>query len=413
MITTLILASAAPKDLFDRAIQLIRRADRGSFSVKFDSRQNEIRKSGAYEVAYVRPDALRIRSLIDRTDRTFTLVGKDVFGVDSKAHEYLVAKAGTKGSVSDRMGLVVPVDEPIRILVDPGVGQTFLGAFKGMDGWRQVRATPPLLELKESTGAFAIGFDGTGRLASVRVEGPAGVLAWSYRYGGAPKAIRFVKPSGFKKVDQFYDVPPERAPKYQDAAARTAVEACLRAYSRLRDASIVIDDGSAQTEMWLSAGKVRQRSAAGDWAWDGKTLSVVQKTDRTFRQGPAKLRAVDLAVGKCGMPMDPLLRKLVRKENPITAMLDGDLTGHTVGQIGSGALRCDVIEFRSSGIRMTLTIRRDNGLLLASASENLDRRGKVVSRSERRFDYRSIGKPIAASTFVLAAPSGYRSAPLP
>ena len=48
MITTLILAATAPKDLFDRAIQLIRKADRGSFSVKFDSRQNEIRKSGSY-----------------------------------------------------------------------------------------------------------------------------------------------------------------------------------------------------------------------------------------------------------------------------------------------------------------------------------------------------------------------------
>lgn len=413
MMTILILAATAPKDLFDRAIQLIQRADRGSFSVKFDSRQNEIRKSGSYEVSYVRPGALRIRSIIDRADRTFTLVGKDVFGVDAKAREYLVAKAGTKGSASDRMGLVVPVDEPIRILVDPGVGRNFLGAFKDMSGWRQVRPSPPLLELKEATGSFGIGFDGSGRLASVRVEGPAGVLAWSYRYGGAPSAIRFAKPSGFKKVAQFYDVPPERAPKYADAAARTAVEACLRAYSRLRDASIVVDDGAAITEIWLSGGRARQRTAVGEWAWDGKTLRLIQKADRMFRQGAAKLRAVDLAVGKCGMPMDPLLRKLVRKENPITGMLDGDLTGHTVGQIGSGSVRCDVVEFRSSGIRMTLTIRRDNGLLLASASENLDRRGKVVSRSERRFDYRSIGKPIPETTFTLATPSGYRTAPLP
>lgn len=413
MITTLILAATAPKDLFDRAIQLIRKADRGSFSVKFDSRQNEIRKSGSYEVSYVRPEALKVRSLIDRADRTFTLVGKDVYGVDAKAREYLVAKAGTKGSASDRMGVVVPVDEPIRILVDPGVGQNFLGTFKEMNGWRQLRTSPPLLELKEASGSFAIGFDGSGRLASVRVEGPAGVLAWSYRYGGAPRAIRFAKPSGFKKVAQFYDVPPERAPKYADAPARAAVEACLRAYSRLRDVSIVVDDGTAITEMWLSAGKARQRTAVGEWAWDGKTLRIIQKADRMFRQGAAKLRTVDLAVGKCGMAIDSLLRKLVRKENPITAMLDGDLTGRTVGQIGSGSVRCDIVEFRSPGFRMTLTIRRDNGLLLASASENLDRRGKVVSRSERRFDYRSIGKPIPASTFTLSAPSGFRVTGLP
>lgn len=396
--------------LFDRAIQHITQASKGTFTAEFRSTQNAVKKSGSYGVAYVRPDRLQVRARVEG-DRTYTLIGTKLYAVDHRAGEYLSVAAGNTGSATQKMGAVVAVDEPVRILVDPGVGKSFLSTFREISAWRIDRTTDgATLYAKDVNGGYTIGFDASGRLQNVRVESRAGWLEWSYRYGSAPKAITFAPPPGYKRVNEFIDTDTtdRGLPTYADAQAKRIVDGTLRAYSRLTSVAYTVIDEAGSTTVWVSGKAVRQKSAAGEWAWRNGILTVVQHRQKTIRTGKANWRTVDGTVGKLAQRVDPILSRLERKENPVLEMLGADMKGRSIGTLKFGRVTCDVVEFKAPGLRLTLTIRRDNRLLHAASTENLDGTGRVMGRSERRYTYSSWNVPLGATTFSLTLPKGYK-----
>ena len=410
----LLSADATSNAAFDRAIQHITSSAKGAFTTEFRSTQNAVKKSGTYEVTYARPDRLKVRAKVEG-DRTYTLIGAKLYAVDHKAREYLAIIAGKTGSAAQRMSAVVAVDEPVRILVDAGVGKNFLTTFREIQLWRADKSSSgTTLFAKDPSGGYTIGFDTVGRLSMVRVESKAGWLEWSYRYGSTPGPIAFGVPRGFKKVDQFIDTDTtdRGKPKFSDATAKQIFDGTLRAYSRLSSVAYTVTDGRGATSVWVSGKSAKQRTAVGEWVWRDGVLTVVQHRQKTVRSGKAVWRTVDGTVGKLGQRVDPILSRLERKESPILTMLGADMKGKAVGTLKVSGVTCDVLEFRTAGLRLTLTIRRDNRLLHAASTENFDSSGKVMGRSERRYTYTSWNRSIPNSVFTVAIPKGYKRAGL-
>lgn len=374
----------------DRAITMIAKSTAGSFVATFTALEGKKKRQGRYVVSYARPDALTLRSTLGETDRTFSIVGTQLRAWDHVAREYLETTVKGKGTALERMAGAVPVDEPIRILVDPGVGKNFLSTFRALEGWTATRGA---WVARDGKGKFTLAFDASGRLKSFRADSPSGWIAWAYTYGPKPERP---PTTGFRKVDAFYDPTDASSglPTYQDAAARSITERAIKAYNRLRQVAFRVDDGSQVTDVWLDAPNLRQRTPRADFSLIGGKLWF-RVDGRWLASGrKATLRETDEMVGKSGAPLDPFLSKLARRQNPLFSLLGPDLKARRVGSLATGKLACDVLEFKGPGIRMTWTVRRDNGLLHAVSSEVLDSRGRVLAKSERRYDYRSVGKPL-------------------
>lgn len=404
-----LLPDARSDAIFDRAIAWVSSTTKGAFTTSFRSDQNGVKKVGSYAVEFIRPDRMRVHARVEG-DRTFTLVGKKLYASDARAREYVATAGGNTGSVAQRMAAVVPVDEPVRIVVDPSAGKNFLATFKEIKAWKVSDTTAGVeLKVEEPNGGFVLGFDRGGRISRVRVESKAGWLEWSYAYREAPKSISFTAPRGFSKVSQLVDtnVSDRGLPKFGDSSARRVVEAAMRAYSRVPSLAYSVSESSGSTRVWLKGNSIRQRTAKGEWTWHKGVLSVVYPVDRTFRTGKATWRIADETVGRLGLRVDPLLGRLARKENPILGLLSGDMKGKTVGTMKAGGVLCDVVEFTTPTLRLTLTVRRDTRLLHASSADTLDRQGRTVGHSERRYEYGST-RSITDATFALPVPSGYR-----
>lgn len=381
----------------DRAIAIIEKQRIGSFVATFNSLQGKVTRKGIYEVAYIRPDQLKIRARLADSDRTYWLSGESLFAVDHSEKEWLQTTSPKVGNAIQRMAAVVPVDEPVRMLVDPGVGKNFLMTFREIRVWNK---SGNLWTAKDGRGKFTLSFDSAGRFSSFRADSPAGWISWKYAYPTPISKAVYPDTKGFRKVDSFIDASTAVAglPRYTDAASKKVTERSIREYNRLSMVAYSVSDERGTIDVWLNGRDVRQKSAGGEWAWIGGKLTLKQGGSIAIAAKKMSFREVDEAVGRYGCPLDPFLSKLARKQNPVLTLMGPDLKGRFVGGLGFGGVMCDVVEFKGPGVKMTLTVRRDNGLLHAVSTENMDTKGRVIARSERRYTYLSWGKPVRIIT---------------
>jgi len=385
------------------------KADRGSFAVQFKSKSSGVSRNGRYTVDYVRPATIRFRSQYDATevagsDRTLTMIDGTIHGYDADSNEVLSRPAGKTGSIVQRFGAVFPIDDPIRIIVDTDALETFFAPMKAMKKWTvksvggawvaSATSPPPALDpetprkyahtIKEKGTSFTLIFDKRShRIRRVTAVAGTTTLDWTYTESST-RPISFRVPTGAKFVESFYEKP--LPPKYASPAARQAIQASVRAYGRLNQLNYSVSDDTGTTKVAYKKDDMLQQSSAGKWTFIGGHLHAEPKGKATVdRKG--SWRMVDTVVGQLGMPVEPLLRHLAKGDNPLTSYLGSDLTAKLVGQIGSGKVICDLVQLSGKGLRLTLTIRRDTHLLQAVESANLDARGRVVARSERRFSY--------------------------
>ena len=66
-----------------------------------------------------------------------------------------------------------------------------------------------------------------------------------------------------------------------------------------------------------------------------------------------------------------------------------------------GGVAADIIEVKSSKLRVTMAIRQDNRLIADLSGTNVDRGGEVLYRSNRTFAWSNVNKPLPASTFAV------------
>ncbi len=367
-------------------------ANRGSFSVQFKSKSSGQARNGRYTVDYDRPAALRFRAQYDQTevaasDRTLTMVNGVIHGYDALANEVLSRTAGKTGSITQRFASIFPLDDPVRIVVDPESLAAFVKPLSSITDWKVKRVAGTWVATTKTSAkstSFSITFDQrTHKLKRASAVAGSTTLDWIYTEA-AFRPIFFRPPSGAVTVESFFEQP--IPPKYANPATRTAVEASVRAYKRLTKIRYSVTDENGATQVSFAKDNIHQQSPAGSWSYVGGRLKA-EPVGKAVIDRKASWRVVDMTVGQAGMPVEPMLRHFAKGENPLTSYLGSDLTAKLVGQIGFGNVMCDVIQLAGKGLRLTLTIRRDTHLLHAVESANVDPKGRVIARSERRFSY--------------------------
>lgn len=108
----------------------------------------------------------------------------------------------------------------------------------------------------------------------------------------------------------------------------------------------------------------------------------------------AKLADAETRVTQMGMAPEPMLKRFLRGQNPLHAMWKSDLKARIAGQVNVGQMQGAILELTAQGIRITAIIDRRTNLIQTLTTDSLDRSGKVVTSSERRFTYVSVGKPL-------------------
>jgi hypothetical protein len=106
-----------------------------------------------------------------------------------------------------------------------------------------------------------------------------------------------------------------------------------------------------------------------------------------------------------------MLRELMADRNPVRAMLNDRMEVSLAGSITLSGQPCAILRATGPRIRLSLMVRRSDGLLVGTTSESLDQSGTVISSSERRIEYLSVKERLPATAFVVSTP-GYRKASL-
>lgn len=202
--------------------------------------------------------------------------------------------------------------------------------------------------------------------------------------------------------------PPAPEPRYLDAQASAAVKRALRRYASLGGIQVLVQGGGSSARIWVDGLKFAERSGGRSWAHSGGTLQVLDRRGQWFRGKAVRAEVMDYAVW-AGYPVDPMMRALLVRRNPVRELFDQGQTARSVGTVAIRGKMARLVEISGPAERFTLLIRAD-GLLASVASESLES-GRSISRSERRFTYERIGA-IPASAFQLGRP-GQRANPLP
>ncbi len=399
LVAVLTLAPAPTfNQLADRCIRVHKAASQGAFAVTFSSTGTDNNRSGTYEVAYRRPDRLRFRarmvptSKVGPVDQTFMLLGPAFYGIDHNAASMLQRKAVASGTLTERFQSALTLDEPIRIAADAVGLELFLSPMRELTGWKITeRGDRQEAIALTPTGRFEVVFSkSSGRLTSVAIRSGAAGLRWAYsNWKSNPGS--FNAPTGLRKVTEFFEPPP--LPTAADNPTRDLLAATFGAYGRLRHVAYRVLDGDQATNVWVSDGAARQVTARGEWMWKAGNLRLAPKGTGA-QTVKAKLADAETRVTQMGMAPEPMLKRFLRGQNPLHAMWKSDLKARIAGQVNVGQMQGTILELTAQGIRITAIIDRRTSLIQSLTTDSLDRAGKVVTSSERRFTYVSVGKPL-------------------
>ena len=348
------------------------------------------------------------------SDRTYALTEGKLFAYDASVHERIERKAPTAGSIAERFRAAVgPIDELIVALVEPARFASFISPFQRMGKWN-TKPEGKITTLWRSAGSgrtkstTALKFEAASkRLRGLTVTLPSSKLEWKVSYGAPPRAIGYRPPSDAAKVNSFTERP--AAPRYANSKAKAVANWAMLAYDRLRHASIDIDSGQgSSSKVWISGGRLREETGPIAYVWNGSTASIRDSRRRVFYSGRAGLNRLLDALGALGSRMDPLVRQIVTRQNPVRILFMPGVIVRHVGQMSSDGVPGDILEYRARGANVSIVIRQDNGLIASMRTEILDPEGRAATQSQRNFRYGSVGKALEAAVFKLDPPVGYR-----
>lgn len=188
---------------------------------------------------------------------------------------------------------------------------------------------------------------------------------------------------------------------FADASTRRIVEFSKVAFNRLKSAKFSITTNGETKRYAFSNGKVAGLQKGAQWAWGQKKL-VLQCGKGLFKgnMGPYNVNAW---LGKVGADPELVPIQLAAKKNPVELLIAPGSSVRKAGTLMLSGVAVDVIEVKSSRLRVTMAIRQDNRLLADLSATNVDKDGKTLFNSTRTFQWSSVNKPIASKEFALGA----------
>jgi len=389
----ILIAAQSPGSLFDRAITAHGNLKSSSVSVKINQVAKDASTNVSATLAFIRPDRVRLRintpaaGEVAASDRSYTVVGKKLMAFDHRANEYILRDVVNVGSLANRLHSGIgQVDQPVSLILDTGEMRSFLTRFKTVPNWALTKSgdVQTLKASLPSTGSYAVKFSAsTGRLLFARVQTKESTIEWSYTYSAPPKSISYLIPRGATKVEVFYDR--QKPPAFADATARAIYEAGVSAYRRKKTLSYTVDDSAGPWTVVFSKGSISQRTSNLTVAWTSGTMTTIRGTKRSTIK--CSYNDIIHELSKAKIPVEPTLRQLLQGLNPMERLLTG-MKVKSSGSVSTKGVANHIIEGSKPGYRITIQQRGDSRLIAGTISEQLDARGNVIARAERRFTYR-------------------------
>lgn len=370
----------------DRAVSAMRALDQGVVVAEVRDLAQPLRQDRV-TLEFRKPDLARVR--VDAASRLDLWVTKnEVTLADPAVLQHAVRKREPKETPAD------------SVAHDLG----------GMDGWvLAMLAANPLAGLREQAKSmnerrysFAAGRQ------VVRLKGATGVVHLEFHprsgrvllvrtaQGGATVERRFSYPQrrpaltpspapGSRRVAEID--PLTLPPTYADASARQATQAMFARHDRREPSTLTIATPEGEVRAWLASGAVRQRDPWVDFSYAKGRLTLVRLKDGAAWQGDAGGSEVLEAVAAAGSRVDPMLRLLLRGENPYRLLLGRRSKVRVAGSLGSGAQEALILEGDSPSLKVTLYVRKSDSRVIGLVSEPKTKEGETVPAGVRRFEY--------------------------
>lgn len=390
---------------FDRSFAAHKALNATSVTIRVEGQFGGQKLSNVYRVAYIRPNRASVRVTEKGADRSYYVVGNKFSGFDRTNNEYLTRPAPVKATLLDRLGLALStIDESVQPILELSVLDGLYIKFRGTKGWTKTEDAKTIRLLryvgpeKDRVGA-AFFFDKKTYLlkGATFMGGPSNVMAWRYEYGAKPKDISFRPPATALKVSSFLETRPQ--PSYADPIARRVAEASARAYDSLRHVELVVASSAGKHRIWMSSGRVRERQGNIDWSYANGWLTVLNLKKNRVYKGKTPYAQVPNYLQKLGLRMDPIIRQLGQRKNPMRVMLHERAKVRRIGAITDRGAMCDILQLEDSKLRVSVWVRQKDRLLQSVETRHLDENGKTVLSSTRDFQYMSLGKPLAQTVF--------------
>ena len=417
LLAALGIAPTTTSALFENCINHFRKLS--DYTVHIDVKGNAPGKvqNTQFDLAIKGHDTLlRVRepatASLDRSDRSFQLRGSKLLAYDAVAGERLqkslVGGSSKSALLADLLG---PLDDSLKIALEPGALASFFSKFVGFHDWHVLHKNGLISVARYSGGATTIFWfsEATYLLKEVALNIKGSTLDWNYKFkSGASTDLTI--PSDARKVSSFYVR--EAPPKYKSAEAKAVVEKLLHAYSGLQYGKIDIQGDDGAIRLFLDGRRLREERQHFVWAYDGKVLTMRNLSTGAFYSGKAIRVILSEYITKVGGEVDPLIRRLIAHRGPYQDLFPSHSIVKLVGSFGSGAHLCDVIDVTSSALKVSIFVRRTDHLIESMESVTVDQRGKTQSLGNRRFTYTGIGSEPSSVQYHLDSGSS-KVQPLP
>lgn len=353
-----------------------------------------------------------------RSDRSFLFRPNDVLAYDAVANERIQRNTPFTSNFSDRAVYTIgQLDDLLRLMLDGSQVGDYLAQFADLGQWK-VSKTASTVLLKRDV-AVPMGrnvsefrFDAKQmRLASLSLRSPEGSQSWSLTYLPSARPSLSI-PKSARTVAAF--TISAEPPRFHDKGAERAVRAMYDAYGKFTRGTLLVQQGSRKSLIQVDGQKLAETNPQLEYAYDGRTLTILRPSNREFYRAPVRRSSVPDVLATFGDVVEPFARQMLRGRVPIREILGSEFKVTTSGQVKNRVgVECDVLSAVSVRNQITLMIRRDNHLLDAVTSTVLDDRGASIGTTAKRYKYLGLGRPIPADQFVLKAPAGYQTKPMP
>jgi hypothetical protein len=196
--------------------------------------------------------------------------------------------------------------------------------------------------------------------------------------------------------------PPKLAPAvFADASARRIVNFSRTAYSKLKSARIVISSDNETKKYAFSGGRVYGFQKGAEWAWSQKRFTLL--CNRGLFRGTMGVYNVNAWLAKIGASPEIVPIQLASAKNPIDTLVGPGSRVRRAGTMALDGVAVDIVEIKSARLKVTMAVRQDNRLIADLEAVNVDKDGKVLFKSSRRFSWSNVNKSIPTSVFAVGA----------
>ncbi|MFZ4506189.1 MAG: hypothetical protein ACOYON_00650 [Fimbriimonas sp.] len=406
-LTLLLAQSGAPNALLESCVQRMRSlALEPSKAVVVRSKVTTgTTLEQVFDLAYS-GDRLRVALAVAATpqsagsNRTYYLEGAKFLAIEPDATEWLSRTVSARATRLQRLEQGMGrMDDAVRILLSPAAVSEIVGPLAAAPNWRaQTRANETVLTRGPIQGVdTTVKIDNQRRLTSLRINSQGSIMQWEYRYGAAKPLAAARVPSGYRRVDAFTAMP--LPPRYANAGAEKVGSRILRTYGALKRGEIVVTEDGSRRTILVGSGKLAQIEPKQAFVFDGKSLSF--RVARASRSGAAKRTQVLDRLAAAGFKIDPFARNYLTRTVPFQNILKPGTSVKIDGTVVVNGVPCDIVLATAPTFRVSMFVRRTDGLVQSLTSEAIDPRGRTASRSVYAYEYKSLGKTPPSSRFRL------------